>query len=133
MRKCKFFSRTVDYLGHVVRPGRLAVAEKNTEAVKKAVFPRTQKELRSFLGTCYVYRLFDPNFAHVAAPMNQLLTKGQDSKLEPQTLEQQQAFDLLKESLSSPPVLQLPNTDLEFSIDEDASKYQVGCAFFQNG
>ena len=74
MRKCKFFSRTVDYLGHVVHPGRLAVAEKNTLAIKKAVYPRTQTELRSFLGTCNVYRRFVPNFAHAAAPLNQLLT-----------------------------------------------------------
>ena len=79
MLKCKFFRRTVDYFGHVMHPGRLAVAEKNTEAVKKAKYPGTQIELRSFLGTCNVYRRFVPSFEHVAAPLNQLLTKGQDS------------------------------------------------------
>ena len=133
MRKCKFFSRTVDYLGHVVRPGRLAVAEKNTEAVRRAKYPSTQTELRSFLGTCNVYRRFVPNFAHVAAPLNQLLTKGQDSRLPSPTDEQIRAFSLLKTALTTPPVLQLPNPDLEFSVDTDASAYQVGCALFQNG
>ena len=132
MRKCNFFSKTVDYLGHVIRPGRLAVAEKNISAVREATYPRTQTELRSFLGTCNVYRRFVPNFAHVAAPLNQLLTKGTDSDLPATTPEQQEAFDLLKEALTSPPVLQRPDPNLEFSIDADASAFQVGCALFQN-
>ena len=132
MRKCKFFSKTVDYLGHVIRPGHLAVAEKNTAAVRGATYPRTQTELRSFLGTCNVYRRFVPNFAHVAAPLNQLLTKGTDCDLPSPTPEQWKAFELLKQALTSPPVLQLPDPNLEFSIDTDASAFQAGCALFQH-
>ncbi len=33
LRKCTFFSNKVDYLGHVIRPGRLEVATKNTAAI----------------------------------------------------------------------------------------------------
>jgi len=40
----------VGYLGHVVRPGRLSVNEKNLKAIKKAIFPQTRTQLRSFLG-----------------------------------------------------------------------------------
>ena len=61
MRKLKFFSRTVDYLGHVVRPERLAIAEKNTQAVKLAKYPRIQTELISFLGSSNVYIRFKTN------------------------------------------------------------------------
>jgi Reverse transcriptase (RNA-dependent DNA polymerase) len=56
LKKCHFFSETVDYLGHVIRPGRLVVAEKNTTPLKTAPLPRTQTELRSFLGLRNVYR-----------------------------------------------------------------------------
>jgi Reverse transcriptase (RNA-dependent DNA polymerase) len=41
LKKCHFFSETVDYLGHVIRPGRLEVAEKNTTALKKARQPHS--------------------------------------------------------------------------------------------
>jgi len=133
MRKCKFFSRTVDYLGHVVSPGRLEVATKNTTAITKAVYPRTQTEMRSFLGMCNVYRRFVPNFAHVAGPLNKYLMKGQGSILPEPTEEDSRAFELLKESLTSPPVLQLPDPEKDYSIDADASSYQVGCALFQQG
>ena len=34
LKKCDFFKNKVDYLGHVVRPGKLAVAQKTTKAVE---------------------------------------------------------------------------------------------------
>ena len=50
LKKCLFFKETVDYLGHVIRPGKLSVAEKNKAALKYIKHPTTQTELRSFLG-----------------------------------------------------------------------------------
>ncbi len=35
------------------------------------------------------------------------------------------------EAVTSPPVLALPKAELPFSIDTDASTYQVGAALFQ--
>jgi hypothetical protein len=55
LKKCHFFKDTVGYLGHVIRPGRLEVAEKNTAALKEAKFPKTQTELKSFLRLFNVY------------------------------------------------------------------------------
>ena len=46
--KCHVFKKSVDYLGHVIRPGRLSLAEKNTQALKQAKHPTTQTELHSF-------------------------------------------------------------------------------------
>jgi hypothetical protein len=43
LKKCHFFAETVHYLGHVIRPGRLGVDEKNTEALKKARLPKTDR------------------------------------------------------------------------------------------
>jgi len=47
-QKCHLFSNEVEYLSHVVRPGRLSVKEKNLRAIKNTVFPKTQTQLRSF-------------------------------------------------------------------------------------
>ncbi len=60
LKKCQFFKESVDYLGHVIRSGRLELAEKNTRALREAKHPSMQTELLSFLGMCNVYRRFVP-------------------------------------------------------------------------
>lgn len=47
LRKCAFFQRTVEYLGHQITPGKLGVSEGNTRALRDADFPRTQTQLKS--------------------------------------------------------------------------------------
>ena len=131
LRKCKFFSDSVDYLGHVVTPGKLHIATTNTKAVEGFKLPRTQTELKSFLGLCNVYRRFVPNFARTAAPLQRLLRKGEPFDLPPMDDDQMKAFNLLKAALSSPPVLRLPQDDLKYSVDTDACDYQIGCALMQ--
>jgi len=71
-QKCRLFSNEVEYLGHVVRPGCLSVNEKNLKAIKKAVFPKTQTQLRKFLSMCNFYRRFTVDFAKTAKPLNDL-------------------------------------------------------------
>ncbi|CAN8069114.1 unnamed protein product [Agarophyton chilense] len=41
LRKCAFFQASVDYLGHVVLPGKLKVATRTTNAIRQAKPPRT--------------------------------------------------------------------------------------------
>ena len=131
LQKCHFFVKSVDYLGHVIRPGVLQVAQKNVEAIRLAKPPRTQRQLRSFLGLCNVYRRFVKNFAHIAAPLTALTKKEQSFTLDPFSQEQLRAFQALKKSLTTTPILRLPRADLPFSVDTDASDYQVGCALMQ--
>lgn len=131
MEKRKFFSETVDYLGHVVRPGKLAVVTKNTDAVKGFAYPRTQTGLLSFLGLCNVYRRFVPNFTRVAAPLNRILRKGEPVELLNPTEEHNNVFEALRASLTCPPMLLLPRPDLPYSVDMDGCKDQIGCALMQ--
>ena len=54
LKKCDFFKNKVDYLGHVVRPGKLAVAQKKIKAIEELRLPDTQTHIKSFLGLCNV-------------------------------------------------------------------------------
>jgi RNase H-like domain found in reverse transcriptase len=131
LKKCHFFAETVHYLGHVIRPGRLGVAEKNTIALKTARLPKTQTEVRSFLGLCNVYRIFVPHFSAIAAPLNALLSKGTPptlGSLSPAAIE---AFNSLRERLLSPPILALPRAVGKLYLDTDASNGQLGCCMSQ--
>jgi hypothetical protein len=131
LKKCRFFKESVDYLGHVILPGKLAVAKKNTQALKTAKVPTTQSELRSFLGLCNVYRRFIRGFAKIAAPLNALLRKGESPALGELSTEQLAAFETLRSRLLDPPVLALPRAKGLFTLDTDASQNQIGCCLFQ--
>ena len=78
--KCYFFKTSVDYLGHIVTPGRLEVAKRATEAVEKALPPLNATERRSFLGLCNVYRRFVLNFSRLAKVLNLKLRMDQPDK-----------------------------------------------------
>jgi len=129
-QKCHLFSNEVEYLCHVVRPGRLSVNEKNLKAIKKAVFPKAQTQLRSFLGMYYVYRRFTVDFAKTAKPLNDLTSVKLPKRLSPPTPEEQAAFDKLREQLCHPPILAIPRKEGKYIIDVDASYDQLGSAYY---
>jgi RNase H-like domain found in reverse transcriptase/Reverse transcriptase (RNA-dependent DNA polymerase)/Integrase zinc binding domain/Integrase core domain/Chromo (CHRromatin Organisation MOdifier) domain/Retroviral aspartyl protease len=131
LAKCHFFKDTVDYLGHVIRPGKLAVAEKNTKNLRVAKLPTTQTELKSFLGLCNVYRRFVPRFAAVASPLTALLRKDVPFHLPLLSDEQVAAFNRLRDALLSPPILALPRANGSYYLDTDASDGQLGCCLRQ--
>ena len=131
LRKSFFFQSSVDYLGHVVRPGKLQVASKTVDAVQKMHRPTNLTELRSFLGLCNVYRRFVPNFSRIASPLTAKLEKGKDATFPTLTEEEENAFLTLKKKLASPPELALPQSGRTYIVDTDACDKQVGCVLLQ--
>ena len=80
---------------------------------------------------CNVYRRFFPDYSDIAAPLNALLQEGQPVKLDPFGAAEDESFRALIDAVKSPPVLALPRPDLPYSVDTDASDYQVGAVLFQ--
>ena len=81
------------------------------------------KQLRSFLGLMSYYQRFVPRFSHIAAPLHKLLKKDAPYDW---TINQEQAFQTLKEKLISPPVLKYPDFNERFILTTDASGEGLG-------
>ena len=77
--KCEFFKKKITYLGHVVSEKGIEVDPKKMEAVRRWPVPKTLTDVRSFLGFTNQYRKFIPKYAHVARPLNELIS-GDNSK-----------------------------------------------------
>lgn len=121
----------MEYLGHDFRSRRVAVMEKNTKALKGPLFPRTQTQLKSFLGICGVYLRFVPGFAKVAKPLNVLTSTQLSKNLPPPMEETPLAFDTLRESLLKHPISPIPREGSHDIVEVDASYDQMGCALLQ--
>ena len=92
--------------------------------------PTTKTALRSFLGTCQFYSKFVPNFADIGSALTDKLKKGVKEPLF-WTDTEISYFNQLKSSLSSEPVLKLPNLDKPFVVRSDASNRGLGGVLLQ--
>ena len=89
-------------LGHLVSSQGIKVDPAKIEVITHLPPPKTQREVRNFLGHAGYYRRFIENFTKVAAPMFKLPTKDAEFQW---TKSCQHAFDTLNEKLSVAPVL----------------------------
>ncbi len=110
-------------LGHHVSSQGIRVDLAKIEVITHLPPPKTQREVRSFLGHAGYYRQFIENFTKVATPMLKFLTKDAEFQW---TESCQHAFDTLKEKLSVAPVLRGPNWALPFHISTNAFDMAIG-------
>jgi len=125
--KCKFFQKVVKFLGHVVSSEGIAVDSKKTAVIQQWPFPKNLTELRGFLGLTGFYRSYCKNYAEKASPLTEMLRKGM--KVEP-TERRLKAFNDLKEFLTSPPLLAMPQDSGEWKVEVDASAKSLGAILY---
>ena len=144
-KKCHFFQKQVDYLGHIVSGDGISTVAKKTESVKNWKIPISESELCSFLGLASYYRRFFEGFASIVQPLTSLLTptakkksKTKQIKTETRkpfherwTTECDQAFEEIKNRLTSAPVLGYPDFTCPFVLEVDASFHGLGAILSQ--
>ncbi len=90
--------------------------------------PKTVKDVRKFRGFCNFYRRFIDKFAEIARPLDDLTCKDVKWKW---TDVEQQAFDRLKNTFITYPVLRIYDPTLPTRIEVDASGFATGGILLQ--
>ncbi|KAG6438941.1 hypothetical protein O3G_MSEX000349, partial [Manduca sexta] len=126
--KCFFARPTINYLGHVITPEGIKPDPAKIDAVLQMASPKNLKHLKSFLQTCSWFRKFVPNFSQVSQPLTKLTRKN-----EPWIWEhpQEEAFQSLKNMLTSAPILVQADYTKAFVLRTDASNYALGAVLLQ--
>jgi hypothetical protein len=126
--KCVFGTDTVEYLGHVVIRDGIKPDPRKVRAIEQYPTPQTVRDVRAFIGLAGYYRRHVRNFAEIAKPLTTVTKKEVPFKW---TVEQQQAFDKLKQILSTEPLLIYPDFSQPFTVACDASTKAVGAVLSQ--
>ena len=85
-------------------------------------------EIRQFLGLCGYYRRYVQDYAKHASPLQEL-TKNDESY--EWNVQRQEAFDFLKQALTTAPILAMSQDTGMFVLDVDASDSAVGAVLQQ--
>lgn len=150
IEKCIFFQTSVPYLGHVVSKNGVETDPAKIEALRSWPVPKNLKELRSFLGFAGYYRRFVQGYSTIVKPLHEL-TSGyppSQKKLKPLVKPEQylnpkepfvgrwtsacqEAFDTIKDRLTSAPVLAFANPQKPYLLHTDTSSVGLGAVLYQ--
>ena len=126
--KCHFASSRVKYLGFWITKKGIEVDQEKVSAIQRIPPPKNIKEVQSFLQTCSWFRRYIQDFAAISRPLSDLTKKKVPWKWE---LDQQQAFETLKNCLITPPVLKQADGTKPYILRTDASSYALGAVLLQ--
>ncbi len=129
--KCEFHTYNTQFLGFIISPGQDRMDPKKLQAVLDWPVPTSVKEVQRFIGFANFYRKFVWNFSSVADPLT-ALTKSSSTKFAWNS-EAKTAFLELKCCFTSAPVLSIPDPELPFIVEVDASDVGIGAVFSQRG
>ena len=138
-KKCKFLQTKVKYVGHIVSESGIEADPEKIDKVVNWPTPQNAEEVRQFSSFAGYYRRFVKDFSKIAKPLTDLHPNTFSKKSKKVTsskpfiwgTEQQTAFDQLKQSLSSPPILGFADFGLPFEFHIDAPLKGLGVVLYQ--
>ncbi|KAL3694641.1 hypothetical protein R1sor_008292 [Riccia sorocarpa] len=126
--KCFFGVPEGILLGHRISERGIEVDWEKVKVIWELDPPKNLRELRGFLGHVGYYRRFIIAYAILAAALTALLKKDAEYKWQE---EQQAAFEEMKKSLVSAPVLRAPDWSKTFHVYVDTSAFAIGTILSQ--
>ena len=123
-KKCTLFAKEISFLGHTISENGIKCMDEKIKAIQELPSPTTPKELRSYLGMMGYYRRFVKNFSIIARELHKLAVLGKNEFK--WTTEAEEAFNTLKEKLTSSPILTVPNDNDKLILVTDSCKIGMG-------
>ena len=130
--KCDFAKTETKFLGYLLSNECIKIDPAKSSRVIDFPRPKSVKETRSFYGLANWFRRHIPRFSEVMNPIQELLRKDRATTFE-WGPDQEKAFIKIKEILTNPPVLILPDYTKTFYLCTDASEKAISAILCQKG
>ena len=131
-KKCQLFMMELQYMGNTkfIKNKRVCVKPLHSrlEAIQMIRPPIMAKQCKSFAGMVNFVSIFCIELQKLLKSIYDLMRKGKQFVC---GIEQQNAFDEIKQRLQKPPVLHMPDKIGRFQLCSDTSKYAMGSALYQ--
>ena len=127
-KKCQFAMEQVSFCGHHISAKGIEPDSAKVDAITRIKTISNVKDLKTFLGTTSWFRKFIPRYSTIAKPLIRLTEKEQPFTW---NAECQEAFELLKQKLSTAPILRHPRPTEPFTLTTDASNVGIGAELAQ--
>jgi len=120
--KCECHSDSVEYLGYHLSPEGLTMSPDKIQTISDWPEPRKVKDIQSFLGFANFYWRFIFNYSDIVVPLTRLTQKdapwifSEDCR---------RAFNTLKHTFTTTPILTHFIPDTPIIVETDASDYAV--------
>jgi hypothetical protein len=130
INKCEFHVQETVFLGLVVSTDGLKMDPRKVQVIRDWATPKNLTDVQSFIGFCNFYRRFIKGFSKLARPMVNLTRKDHPFLW---TDACQEAFELMKERVTTAPVLKHFDRTKEAILETDSSDYVNGGVLSQYG
>jgi hypothetical protein len=129
LSKCTFGQTKIEYLGHVINGKGVATDLAKISIIQSWPSPTNVTQLRAFLGLTGYYKRFIEGYGMICRPLFNALKQDSFKWSD----EQQASFLKLKQVMSKPPVLALPDFTNTFVLDTNARGLGIGVVLMQQG
>ena len=131
-KKCQFFRKELKYMGHTIlihnNVPHIQAHKNRIEAIKDMRPPRSPRDCKKFCGMVIFLSMYLQDLQKILIPIYELTRKKTKFVWGP---EQQKAFETIKDLVTQPPVLVMPNTTDPFVLFSDTSIEACGAALYQ--
>src|SRR6266481_4979322 len=120
--KCKFHTTSCEYLGYMLSPSGLGMAQNKIQAIQDWLEPCKVRDVQYFLGFANFYRHFIYGYSMIAVPLTRLTKKDVpwDWSDECRT-----SFNTLKKAFTTALVLTHWILDTPITVETDTSDYTL--------
>jgi hypothetical protein len=121
----------VEYLGHTINNRGVDFSTEKKNSVLLTPLPKTEKQLRQFLGLANYFRDHVKNHSITVQPLNELIRDYERTRRIQWTPEAMAAFEQIKHVVGHCPMLHFVDETSPIFLHTDASDFGVGGYLFQ--